>query len=205
MKTTRTFKPICLILLLLFAGSAAFAQGKWDAFPKNEKWFLMGGAGIHGYVGDYDSQISFGERFGAGGEIAVGKWIAPAIAVRLQLNALHAVGGTKSGKKESWNYGHAHVDAMLNLSELAVGADEERLYSAIPFMGIGVARRAARHNADAVPTLTIGLLNSFRMNEHLCLNIEGKGSIVGDKLDGLAGGRSGEGTLTLTVGMTYNF
>lgn len=94
---------------------------------------------------------------------------------------------------------------MLNLSELAVGADEERLYSAIPFMGIGVARRAARHNADAVPTLTIGLLNSFRMNEHLCLNIEGKGSIVGDKLDGLAGGRSGEGTLTLTVGMTYNF
>ena len=72
-------------------------------------------------------------------------------------------------------------------------------------MGIGVARRAARHNADAVPTLTIGLLNSFRMNEHLCLHIEGKGSIVGDKLDGLAGGRSGEGTLTLTVGMTYNF
>lgn len=48
------------------------------------------------------------------------------------------------------------------------------------------------------------MLNRFKVSEHLDINVELK-VIVGDKLDGCASGKKGEGAAALTAGLTYNF
>ena len=52
---------------------------------------------------------------------------------------------------------------------------------------------------------TVGVLNRFKVSEHLDINVELKGNLVGDKLDGCASGKKGEGAAALTAGLTYNF
>ena len=83
------------------------------------------------------------------------------------------------------------------------GVDEERTYSLIPLGGGGVANAPGLNTTTGV--LTVGVLNRYKESEHLDINVELKGNLVGDKLDGCASGKKGEGAAALTAGLTYNF
>ena len=87
---------------------------------------------------------------------------------------------------------------------LLKGADEERVYSCIPLMGIGMAV-APYDGTRSTVAFSLGILNRIRLAEQLDLNIEAKGTIVGDKLDGEVTGSRGEGSAALTVGLAYTF
>lgn len=202
MRIKTKWKCACLTAILTGASAAGLAQKPMEVLPANEKWFVGAGAGVHFFVGESDRKALFGDRVSPGGELNVGKWITPALAVRMQLEGVHMTGAYENGKKESWNFLHAHVDAMVDVISLWKGVDEERTYSAIPLVGIGVA--SALKKDRTVPSFTLGLLNRFRVHESLDLNVEVKGSIVGDKLNGISQGR-GEGDASLTAGFTYYF
>ena len=50
-----------------------------------------------------------------------------------------------------------------------------------------------------------GILNSFRLCPALDLNLDLRGTLVGDGLDGEEGGRGGEGMFTASIGLAYKF
>ena len=49
----------------------------------------------------------------------------------------------------------------------------------------------------------IGLINQFRLNRHLDLNIDVRGAYVQDRFDGEVGGRYGEGLLSATANLVW--
>ena len=51
----------------------------------------------------------------------------------------------------------------------------------------------------------VGILNSFRLNDALDLNLDIRGAYVSDRFDGELGGRWGEGLWSATIGLTYKF
>ena len=194
---------LLITVVLVSAGTTVAAQGKMEAYPANEKWFVSGAVGAHLYVGDYDKHAQFGDRISITGEVSGGKWITPVLGARLQISGLHAAGEDAKGNAESWNFMLFHMDAMVDVMNWWCGVDETRTYSAIPLIGAGVANAPGKNTTTAV--FTVGVLNRFKVSEHLDINIEIKGNIVGDRLDGCATGKNGEGAATLTAGFAYNF
>lgn len=190
--------------MLLGITALAAAQSKGSLYGAREQWFLTGAVGIHGYVGDADKDRTFGDRISVGAEAGAGKWITPVVGARLMIGGMHANGNRVAGSAESWNFLHMHVDGLLDLSTLVKGVDTERTYSCIPLMGVGVAV-APYDGGRSTATFTLGLLNRVRLAEQLDLNIEAKGTIVGDRLDGEVTGSRGEGSAALTVGLAYRF
>ena len=93
---------------------------------------------------------------------------------------------------------------MLNFSNLFFGYNPTRFYSASPYVGLGWMV-AYQHPQSREVSATIGLLNSFRLNSAFDLNLDIHGDYVNDRFDGEVSGRSGEGGLTASVGITYKF
>ena len=190
-------------------------------------WFVSLGAGGQVYFGDHDRQASFGERISPALDIAVGKWFSPEIGVRLMYNGLSARGATQdvnglqgphstgdaiSGKpwddywlrKQKFNYFNFQIDAMFNFSNLICGYNENRVYNCSPYVGLGVMRVSDEPKKASVAG-HFGVMNSFRLNSAWDLNLDLRGTLVEDGLDGESDGRGGEGMLSVTVGVTYKF
>lgn len=204
MKSFSKLKRWAAAGVLLGVSALAAAQRTGSAYAANEKWFITGAVGVHGYVGDADKDRTFGDRISVGAEVGAGKWFTPLIGARLMVGGMHANGNRVEGSGESWNFVHIHADALLDLNTLLKGADEERVYSCIPLMGIGMAV-APYDGTRSTVAFSLGILNRIRLAEQLDLNIEVKGTIVGDKLDGEVTGSRGEGSAALTVGLAYTF
>lgn len=169
----------------------------------NEGWFVGTGVGAQLYVGDSDGRQDFGYRISAMAEVNAGKWITPAMALRLQAVGARVTGGSISGKADAMNLLHFHVDFLADVLALLAKRDVSSFYTPLPFVGVGYAMTDLKKRNCA--TLTVGLLNRFSINEHLDLNVELKGTLLSDKMDGFVGGRSGEGSAMLSAGFTYKF
>lgn len=134
--------------------------------------------------------------------------------------------------QEDWlNVG---ADVMFNLSNMLMGYKEDRVYSFIPYVGVGYAfslndyfpyqvpvqggeqRKVTYPEHSRTVSASIGLLNRFRLSSHWDLNIDIRGIYVGDNFDGefggirdgfrlnQIGGYIGEGILNATIGLAYN-
>lgn len=125
-------------------------------------------------------------------------------------------GGGYDLHKTDIKYFNLHVDAMFNLSQMIAGYDEDRFYSFIPYAGIGwvqtinkasVPTKAIRNNDghSYEVSANIGLINRFRINRALDINFDIRGAYMNDRFDQQLGGRWGEGVLSATVGVAYNF
>ena len=203
MKRMFDLKSWLLTAVVLASAGTATAQSKMEAYPANEKWFVSGAVGTHLYVGDYDKHARFGDRISITGEVSGGKWITPVLGTRAQISGLHSAGKDAKGNTESWNFMLYHIDALVNVMNWWCDVNEARTYSAIPLIGVGIANAPGKKVTTAA--FTVGLLNRFKVSEHLDINIEIKGNLVGDRLDGCATGKNGEGAATLTAGFAYNF
>jgi outer membrane protein OmpA-like peptidoglycan-associated protein len=177
-------------------------------------WFISAGAGAQMYVGDNDGKAGFGNRISPALDINVGKWFTPVLGLRLGYNGLQAKGASRLADgqytngstypngfyKQKWNLAVFHAEAMANISNLFWGYKEERIYSLIPYLGVGLA-----HSWDT-PTeenfgLNAGLINRFRLSSVVDLNVELRGIIMKNAF----GGTRKEGLAGLTVGVTYKF
>ncbi len=134
--------------------------------------------------------------------------------------------GVVYGKEESNSYNlyettqryvNFHGDVLFNLSNMICGYKENRFYSAIPFVSVGFAlstKKAINGQASHEASAGVGLLNRFRLSKALDLNLEVRGTYVGDRFDqefsgyrdGQAvgqAGRWGEGILSASLGLSY--
>ncbi len=197
-----------------------------NSFWKN--WFLSVGGGAQTYFGDHNKQLLWKNRISHAFDVAVGKWFTPGIGVRGMFSGLTIKGATQAGaystgevitekpfygywlSYQEFNYMNLHVDVMLNMTNLCCGFKEVRVYNIIPYFGIGWA--AVLEDADRLDTgltpgrevsANIGLINQFRLNRHLDLNIDVRGGYVQDRFDGEDGGRYGEGLLSATANLVW--
>ena len=181
-------------------------------------WFVSAGAGAQVYFGDHDREAKFGNRISPALDIAVGKWFSPEIGVRLMYNGLSAKGATRWGQahstgdqvdgwgigmyKSKFKYFNFQVDAMFNLSNIICGYNENRVYNCSPYIGVGVMK-VTDDPKDASISGHFGIMNSFRISSAIDINLDLRGTLTSDELDGEIGGRWGEGLFAATVGITY--
>jgi hypothetical protein len=215
-------KKLFTLFVLLFAAVAVVAQ---PAKPKegfNGKWFLSAGAGTLVYVGEYDAKAPFSDRMAPNFEFSIGKWINPQCAIRLQLTGFNAKGAATihdpfvdAGSSpfetgiypESFNVSYAHVDVIFNFSAWVNGYKSDRFFELLPEVGVGWVR-SSKSGSDYVSNnagFQAGLIGKFRLSSLIDLNLELKGIIVNEDLDGVTGNRNGEGMATGTVGLAFKF
>ena len=196
-----------------------------NSFWKN--WFLSIGGGAQTYFGDHNRQLLWKNRISPAFDVAVGKWFTPGIGVRGMFSGLTLKGATQGAYStgelieekpyagyylsyQEFNYMNLHVDVMLNMTNLCCGFKEERVYNIIPYFGLGwatVLEDADRLQTGLAPgrevSANIGLINQFRLNRLLDLNIDIRGGYVQDRFDGEDGGRYGEGLLSATANLVW--
>lgn len=189
-----------------------------------DNWFVSVGAGPQIFFGDHDKQVKFFHRLSPALDIAVGKWFTPGIGVRMMYSGLSIKGATQKGalshstgedvpgkggngywlEKQKFNYYHAHIDVLFNMSNLLYGYNEKRIWNCSPYIGLGWTRVWEAPQTYEV-SASIGVLNSFRMNKAWDFNMDIRGAFVNDRFDGEDGNRSGEGLWSMTFGFTYKF
>ena len=117
-------------------------------------------------------------------------------------------------------YIHAHADVLFNLSQLICGYNEDRVYSLIPYAGLGFAASLEKASVSGEHShelsANVGILNRFRVSRALDINLDIRGAFFNDHFDqedasltpqgkiALTSGRWGEGLLTATLGVSYN-
>lgn len=193
-----------------------------------DNWFVSAGFGGQVLFGNHDKQVKFFDRIAPALDIAVGKWFTPGIGVRLMYSGLSVKGATQKeghgefpthstgvdvpGKggdgywlmKQKFDFYNLHLDALFNMSNILCGYNEKRVYNCTPYIGLGWARVWESPQSMEV-SANVGVLNSFRLNDALNLNLDIRGAYMSDRFDGELGGRWGEGVWSATVGLTYRF
>lgn len=222
-----------LTLLLAAAAVPAMAQEQEDIemkveYPANKhsvqtngfwnNWFVSVGGGVQMYFGDHDRQMSFGDRLAPALDVAVGKWFTPEIGVRAVYSGLSMNGLTQSGihdtgeeynskmwlNKQQFNFFNIHADVMFNLNNIFAGYKQERVWTISPYFGLGCLYTWEEPKETEISG-NFGLYNAFKVWKGLDINLDIRGVLTNDRFDGETGGRSGEGILSATVGVTYNF
>lgn len=180
-------------------------------------WYLSGGAGVslpiqrsasHKYF-DLDPSFAF--------SVSLGKWITPFVSLRANYSYSTLKGNdytkgvnVKTGTTAlSGNFSVFSADAMLNLSALIWGYNENRVYQLMPYVGAGLGRihgsskTTANDNIfKAVPT--VGIVNDFRICNSLSVMCDINASLVNGKYYGSSSSAK-VAPINITAGLTYYF
>ena len=216
-------KKICLAILSMAFITVTGAQEpvspkpRFGGFVTNslwDNWEISAGVGMGTALSSGTNLGPKNERLGFEGNFSVAKWLHPVFGARIQLqggkfNNFHPQYG-----KLGWPYLFVHVDAMANLSNWIAGYKEDRIYYAVPFVGMGYMTSnftsASQDDSHINGSLrdfaaTYGLINKFRVSNSFDINLELKGIIAAAaaspaQLDGLV--MMG---FTASAGVTYRF
>lgn len=181
-----------------------------------DNWFVGVNAGGAIYFGDHDKQMDLGKRISPKFEVYAGKWFDDRFGARLGLGGFQYKGATQDpnlGTGKVWdasqnlqyqkfNYLNVNADFMFNWLNDVNGYSEQRLYSLIPYAGVGLMI-GIDHTKKMRVSPSLGILQTFRLSESLDLNIDVRGNIHGDGFDGEFGGRNAEGSLAALVGLNF--
>lgn len=189
-----------------------------DSASFEPRWFVSIASGPQIGFGDHNKQVPFGERISPALDIAVGRWFTPLWGARLMYSGLSVEGATQNGShstgevhdasqwldKQKINFFNIHADAMFNATNWLLGYNPSRVWDCSPYVGIGVIAVTEKPSFTGVSG-NAGLFNAFHVTSALDINLDLRGVITGDGFDSEEGGRSGEGILSLNVGLTYHF
>lgn len=184
--------------------------------------FISVGVGGQMLFGDHEKQMRFGDRISPALDIAVGKWITPEVGVRLMYTGWSLNGATQNEalgngtalSNKPWHgywlyeqdikYFNLHGEVMFNLSNLFCGYNSKRVWNCSPYLGLGWMR-VYKGGTTSEIAANLGIHNAFRLSDALDLNLDVRASLVNDDFDGERGGRSEEGILSATIGLSYKF
>ncbi len=175
-----------LLIVLAFAGISAAAAAQ-DSYNEEKyrvatnkfwhNWFVQGGVSWNAWYGNYEDGRGLDKspfkafRSSPAVSLALGKWFTPGLALRTKLSGVwgKAVFGEDAGRNEN-KYWMLNEQALFNLNNMFGGYDDGRTWSLIPFFGVGVAR-SCTYNRYGMG-VSAGLINEFRINRKLAVNIE---------------------------------
>ncbi|WP_165020497.1 OmpA family protein [Dysgonomonas sp. ZJ279] len=205
-------KKVSLLLVLVFAAITVSAQdsgfstkaGRKATFARNgffDNWFVGAGAGANMYFAKPDGDASFFDRPTLTANLQLGKWYNPYLGIRAKgtYGKIHTFANNATVMRTQKAL-TGEVDVMVNLMNYFGKYNEKRLYSLIPYVGIGAAYgggysikspgRATFGEQENQKSLTFngGLINNFRITDKLSLAIELSAVILKDDFDRRIGG-----------------
>lgn len=213
-------KFFAVVVAALFAASAwaqepaqypSFAgfvsNGFWD------NWEISAGAGPATAFSSGSNYGSRGDRIGYEVNFALTKWLHPVVGLRGMLQGGKFSNFDPAYGKQKWPYLFAHFDAMINFSNWVGGYREDRVYYALPYVGMGYLAanftndsQAANHAGSGQSfALAYGLLNKFRVCEALDIQLELKGLVAPARIAPSRMNGSYLYGLSATVGVAYRF
>ena len=149
--------------------------GEWNAWYSSEE---------HGNGLDRSPFKDF--RSSPAASIAVGKWFTPGLGLRTKLQGVwgKTVYADKAGKPvgDDNKYWILNENALFNLSNMLCGYNPNRVWNFIPFAGAGFGRTMT-HNLYAMD-LSVGILNTFRLGQHVALHLEAGWNRLETDIDG---------------------
>ena len=169
----------------------------------NEGWFMEPAIGTQLYVGDSDNLHPLGYRLTTALEGHLGKWITPAIALRLRGTGARITGGNLSSNRNAMNMVFMSADCMFDSFSLLAGMNEERKVTVLPFIGVGTGINIDIREVS--PSLTVGAQVLFRVSERINMFTELKGTLLNDKIAGSATGFPYDGSAVLNAGFQFKF
>lgn len=230
-----------LVSLLLTFVAVTFAQeeaktytetaGFKNAFKHNSagsNWFIQLGAGgqlMLANDGD-DKELFSTDAITLAPTFAVGKWFSPWLGVRLkgQGGSLHSFPVGEDGMMLKNMYYNGHFDLLWNMSNYWGKYNAKRVFSFIPYVGVGGYYRDKNEQSnlgllttnEGIPvydnggdqygvSLHGGFLMEFRLSNHVGLHLDLAGMVTDDWFNALIPHESRyEGVLSATAGFTFN-
>ena len=163
-----------------------------------DNWFVSLNAGAQfSYLSPKGSQ-DFKDRITFSGSAYVGKWFTPGMGMRLAYNGMKF-----QGYSDKLDYMNLHADVMMNVTNMLMGYNSERVYSLVPYVGMGAVRVFDLNNYSF--GFNAGILNTFRLSDSWAVNLE-MGALFAEKdMDGVSVAKRGfDDLFSLTAGVTYN-
>lgn len=131
--------------------------------------------------------------FGFGGDLTATKWFNPYWGGRFGLQAEYGhnqFNGSTRTDKRLFDY-YVHGDVMWNWSNQFGGYKANRVYNAVPYVHVGIF---GTPEYKCMVAGGLGLLNRFRVSDHVTLNLDLRGTVTSgrkigcnDKLAYMAG------------------
>lgn len=193
------------------------AKHKVETNMFGDNWFVSAGVGLQFFAGEKWGTADFVDVLNPAIDVNVGKWITPGVGMRF---GYYGISGTTVTKEQNlpwvtgayddtyyereFDFGVFHADVMLDVLNMVNGYREDRLYSAVPYFGIGLMH-VWESPAQTQLCATAGLINKFRINEKWDFNFELRYAITNDRFDELRGGKGFDMVGGATVGVTYQF
>lgn len=222
--------------LLLFTALVAFSLSAQEVqnvshgtvYLKNkgsDNWYIGLGGGTNLYMtkGESDADANFGDRLGWMGQLEIGRWNSPNWGARLVIDGGHIKHVNSAvtapyGPEKNWVGGH--VDIMYNIINAWGTYNPDRVYSLIPYLGIGymygLNEDWKRPNPDnglfesqnQSLTYNVGLINNFQLSNSVALFVELGLRLVDGGFDGVTGPGIGQnisydGLFTGTAGIKF--
>lgn len=169
-----------------------------------DNWYLTLGAGTQMLVAE---QAGSDPHFTLAMNLAVGKWINPFWGMRMSAMAgsLHFDWDNNYG---SMRYAGFYLDFLWNMTNSLVGYRENRVFSFIPFVGLGGTLGWHHSNSGAKTwalPITGGIKLNFRMSRHVDFFLEGRVQGVADQFNRVMRGGQVEMIISAIGGFTFKF
>ena len=239
----KLFYLLVTVALLFGASNAVAAQTVNNAARKVDTksiffkgdFFVGIGAGPSVYFGEQDRAMKFHHRIAPAMDVYVGKWILPCLGVRINYSGGRAfgltnadsghvystgeiyqynpVGDSKASYKQRFNYLGVRGDLMFNITTLALGHNNDRIYDFTFYGGLGVCKVYDELEASRF-ALSFGVYNQFRITKALDVVLDIHCTGVPEDFEHEVGTRPGvdpdglyshDGIMTASVGVCYNF
>lgn len=152
---------------------------------------------------------SFGDYLTNGFSISVGKWFTPGLGLRTKFNGIKTVNFSLTEVLDKQTSFRFHEDVLFNITNMIWGYKQNRVYNAIPYFGVGSGFNI--DNESHAYAYTLGLLNTFRLNDKWAINAELAYSMYDHTLNGEGNFsydtkviKKQDNGINLEVGLTYN-
>lgn len=218
-------KKTILTSLLVGFSLLSFAQNAEELKPtKNyqvgsfqDNWFISAGVGVQTYVSENYFSGSLLGHFSPAVDLSIGKWFTPVMGVRAQFSGFNLRGynslvsdyvsgvANEDGVYEmGFGYFNIHGDFLFNLHSQFAEYNPNRCYELIPFVGFGLASSFDISEKIVNPEFaaSAGLINQFRINERLDIDLELKATVIKSIIDGNSA-KYINIPMSATVGVTY--
>lgn len=186
---------------------------------KSDNWFIQFGAGINApFVDGVNAEHEHHSSLSVNYNVGFGKWFSPYMGFRLAFNGgpLHF---HNNGQFIKSKYVGANLDFMWDMFNSLGGVSQDRVFSIIPFVGLGgtytwdytpnpsnILRENGHHKTSSwTLPVSAGIQARFRLCKYVDFFAEARAAMYGDNFNNIAFGRPVDIDVTLNGGFTVTF
>lgn len=184
----------------------------------SDNWYIGLGGGTNLYMtkGENDADANFGDRLGWMGQLEIGRWNSPNWGARVVIDGGH-IKHVVTGIPAEQNWLGGHLDLMYDVTNAWGSYNPDRVYSLIPYLGIGYMYGLDEDwkkpnpdgdlfkNQNQTLTYNVGLINNFKLSSNVALFLELGWRVMQESFDrsGTTGDYEYDSMFTGTAGIKF--